>query len=234
MEVIVQPGVTYTKAEVERSALFRRWAARLGPEWRGRVWVTGVQAWDDHRKVKQIQIIQGFAQAFDDPWPKGFTLLPHTVDVLVKVKSGWFWSWVVFVRQYRPAVGAWVYSNVAGFCNLGEPLLHAVQEEARQELGLADLGDHTISRLLKGAVFSSPGLTGEETHFFLLVLQIPRKEIRAFLGRLHNKETGIASEGEVLKTHVVPARKAWRFIAKQQPASDEKTLHSLSLAGLRR
>jgi ADP-ribose pyrophosphatase len=69
----------------------------------------------------------------------------------------------VFVRQFRPAVGALVLEVVAGTCDVdGEPLETTARRELAEEAGLeAD----AVEEL--GSFWNSPGYTDERTTVFL-------------------------------------------------------------------
>jgi ADP-ribose pyrophosphatase len=77
---------------------------------------------------------------------------------------------VVLVRQYRHAVGRWMWEPPAGSLKKGERAESAAARECQEEIGLVP---GTLERL--GGFFPTPGYCDEEMNFFLATrLRPPR------------------------------------------------------------
>jgi len=97
------------------------------------------------------------------PLPKGGELAveivrhPGSVVIVPMTSAGE----IVLVRQYRHAVGRWVWELPAGTLKPGEDVERAARRECQEEIGLIP---STLRRL--GSFFPTPGYCDEEMTFF--------------------------------------------------------------------
>ena len=77
--------------------------------------------------------------------------------VVVAVEAGGIW----LLRQWRPAVGEWVWELPAGLLAPGEEPLAAAARECEEEIGRAP-----GSLRVLGSVVTSPGILDERCHVF--------------------------------------------------------------------
>lgn len=68
---------------------------------------------------------------------------------------------IVLVRQYRHAIGRWVWELPAGSLKPGEDPAAAAMRECQEEIGLIPALLHPL-----GSLFPTPGYCDEEMHFF--------------------------------------------------------------------
>ena len=68
---------------------------------------------------------------------------------------------IVLVRQYRHAIGRWVWELPAGSLKAGENPAAAAARECQEEIGLIPASLHPLASL-----FPTPGYCDEEMHFF--------------------------------------------------------------------
>ena len=68
---------------------------------------------------------------------------------------------IVLVRQYRHAIGRWVWELPAGSLKPGEDPAAAAARECQEEIGLIPAALHPLASL-----FPTPGYCDEEMHFF--------------------------------------------------------------------
>lgn len=68
---------------------------------------------------------------------------------------------VCLLRQYRPAVGQWIWEVPAGKIDDGEPPLETARRELAEEAGLAAERWQAL-----GSILSSPGILDERIHLF--------------------------------------------------------------------
>lgn len=68
---------------------------------------------------------------------------------------------IVLVRQYRHAIGRWVWELPAGSLKPGEDPVAAAARECQEEIGLIPASLHPLASL-----FPTPGYCNEEMHFF--------------------------------------------------------------------
>jgi ADP-ribose pyrophosphatase len=96
--------------------------------------------------------------------------LPSVVIIPITADGG-----VILVRQYRHAIGRWVWELPAGSLNPGEEADKAAIRECHEEI---DLVPGRIERL--GAFFPTPGYCDEEMIFFKATgLRAPREDEQA-------------------------------------------------------
>lgn len=96
------------------------------------------------------------------PLPKGemqAEIIRHPGSVVIVPVTGQ--GEIVLVRQYRPAIGRWVWELPAGSLKPGEDVEKAAARECHEEIGL--IPAH-LERL--GAFFPTPGYCDEEMNFF--------------------------------------------------------------------
>lgn len=225
MQIILGAGVTQPETLIVNSPVFKDWAARQGAEWQGTITISDIDFWGGEVHSLQVTI-----KGDDDPWPSKILLRSETVDVLVIVTDGER-RYVIFVEQYRPALGAQVISNVAGGVNWSEPPLIAAERETIEELGLQQGTRVTYKLLLLSSVLVTPGATNERVYLTTATIKVFSYELDFFVEHFRGKLTGVEAEGERIVTHVVAAEEARAFILAQ-PHPDSKTLLSLSFAGL--
>ena len=98
------------------------------------------------------------------PLPKGGEMKadiirhPGSVVIVPMTDTGAF----VLVRQYRPAVGRWMWELPAGSLKPGEDVEKAAIRECHEEIGLVP---SRLERL--GAFFPTPGYCDEEMNLYL-------------------------------------------------------------------
>jgi ADP-ribose pyrophosphatase len=82
---------------------------------------------------------------------------------------------VILVRQYRHAIGRWLWELPAGSMDKGENAEHAAARECHEEINLIP---GKVERL--GAFFPTPGYCDEEMIFFKATdLRVPRADEQA-------------------------------------------------------
>ena len=95
--------------------------------------------------------------------PNGAAMNMHVVRlnggaVIIPVHG----SKLVLERQYRPAIGRWLYELPAGLIEKGEEPIEAARRELKEETGFTAASiEHAFSS------YSSPGLSDEIVHFFI-------------------------------------------------------------------
>jgi len=224
MELVIGPGVKATEKKVRSSLLFADWMKRRDSNWKGTVTVNVADIWKTDRKIHALYLT---VEEKGDPWPVQFILRTETVDVLTILTDG-IERHIVFVAQYRPAISAFVMSNVAGGIEQGETVEGAAEREVRQEIGLEKSIKFSLERLQQKAVLASPGMINERTYLLKATIRVDTKRLAKLLKQLKGKRTGVKQEGEILKTCTRPDKRAMQFI-ESQPNPDAKTLLSLSL-----
>ncbi|MBW2094086.1 MAG: NUDIX hydrolase [Deltaproteobacteria bacterium] len=117
---------------------------------------------------------------------------------------------LVMVRQYRHAVGGYIWEIPAGTLDHGESPLECAKRELIEETGYA------AERWEKlGAIIPVPGYSDEKIHIFLA-------------GDLHASLQNLDSD-EIIHVREVPFEKAFAMIEKGE-IKDSKTITSLFLA----
>jgi ADP-ribose pyrophosphatase len=82
---------------------------------------------------------------------------------------------LILVRQYRPAIGRWVWELPAGTLKDGEDPAKAAARECQEEIGLIPTN---LERL--GSLFPTPGYCDEEMSFYRVTgLRAPREDDEA-------------------------------------------------------
>jgi ADP-ribose pyrophosphatase len=132
--------------------------------------------------------------------PKGYQLKaeivrhPPSVVILPLTAAGD----VILVRQYRHAIGRWLWELPAGSFDPGEDGERAARRECHEEIGL--IPSH-LERV--GAFFPTPGYCDEEMIFFRATgLREPRPD-----------EEAHADEDEDIETKAFPVDELRRMIA---------------------
>lgn len=223
MRLTVNQEIGLGHEEVRAWPLFAGWEPKQHPKSE-----LEVVAADFDKKTRQIYRLQVAQHTPGKKWPAHFILCAPTVDVLTVLSDTAGNKCVVFVEQFREAVGERVISNPAGFIDEGETPEDAALREAEEELGYPGL-KYALA-LLEESVWASPGLTSEETHFFLAKVEMSTTEFARLTKKLQGKATGIAKEGESIIVHVVPVPELPEFARKH--LKDGKTRHALRCAGL--
>lgn len=120
---------------------------------------------------------------------------------------------VVLVKQYRHAVGKFVWEIPAGTLEPGEGSLECAQRELLEETGYRAATFHRLT-----AIWPAPGYTDEEIHIFLATgLTMAEQRLQ---------------DDEVLKAQPVPFNEAIEMIAGGA-IQDGKTIVGLLLTSLR-
>lgn len=119
---------------------------------------------------------------------------------------------VLLIRQYRHAVGSYIWEIPAGTLSPGEEPL----ECARREL-LEETGYQASEFQLLGETLPVPGYSDERVHIFLA------------RGLTHH--TQHLEQDEVLEVHPIPLEQALEMVRKSQ-IQDAKTIVGLALASM--
>ena len=132
---------------------------------------------------------------------------PQSVVILPVPETGH----VVLVRQYRHAVGRWLWEAAAGSVDPGETPEQAARRECHEEIGEVP---ETIVRL--GAFYPTPGYCDEEMIFFRVsALSRPA-------------EPAAVDEDEDIEVRTFTLREA-RDMARRGEITDMKTVVGLGL-----
>ena len=95
--------------------------------------------------------------------PKGGTLqaeiIRHPGSVVIAPITGD--GRLILVRQYRHAIGRWVWELPAGSLKPGEDIVAAARRECQEEVGLIPSALESL-----GSFFPTPGYCDEEMHFY--------------------------------------------------------------------
>ena len=245
MKFVVRSGVGFTAKQIQASRLFQDWYVKYQPE-RGRIvrkvviveaaaWVKGgpisvinMIATTVYSKVRTDRNWDGQGGIEQTIW---ITLVPPVVDVLTIVTDGTR-KYVVYVEQFRPAVGEWVLSNPSGRLEEGvNPEIHALRE-LKQETGIDHPKRAGIQNL--GHLFSwhtetvrtSTGFTNEECGYYVLEVHMATE----LINELHGREAGLQhSENEHTRVHVVPLGDAPSYIAPSGAMLEAKAQKSLAM-----
>ena len=118
---------------------------------------------------------------------------------------------VILIRQYRHAIGQWLWELPAGSVDEGESPEHAAKRECHEEIGQVP---DTIVRL--GALYPTPGYCDEEMIFFRLSgLEEPR-------------EAAARDEDEDIEARTFALRDA-REMVRRGEITDMKTVVGLTM-----
>jgi ADP-ribose pyrophosphatase len=121
---------------------------------------------------------------------------------------------IIVVRQYRPAIGRWVWELPAGTIKPGEDLEAAARRECQEEIGL--VADR-LERL--GSFYPTPGYCDEEMNFYRASgLREPR----------HGDEEALQDEDEDIEAQAF-SREALRHMMAAGEIIDLKTVGGLAL-----
>ena len=77
---------------------------------------------------------------------------------------------VILIRQYRHAIGRWIWELPAGTLDPGESARHAARRECEEEIGLTPLGLKRVA-----ALYPTPGICDERMVFYLCTRLVPPK-----------------------------------------------------------
>lgn len=89
---------------------------------------------------------------------------PGSVVILPRPRPGK----LILIRQFRFAVGDWLWEFPAGGVEKGETLRQAASRELMEEIGMRP---RSLVRL--GAFYPTPGVSGEQMHLFLAKRLVP-------------------------------------------------------------
>jgi len=132
---------------------------------------------------------------------------PPSVVILPVPETGQ----VTLVRQYRHAVGRWLWEAPAGSVDEGETPEQAARRECHEEIGQAP---ETVVRL--GALYPTPGYCDEEMIFFRVS------------GLAEPVEAAAVDEDEDLEVQTFPLREA-RDMVRRGEIMDMKTVVALTM-----
>jgi hypothetical protein len=221
----LRPHLRTLRRQVEQSKVLSDWKASGAGNMPGTVTVNDIDEWGG-----EIHSLHVTIHRKGDPWPVRSTLRSPTVDVLTFLTDG-RQRHVALVNQYRPAVGMYVLSNVAGGIDWDDSHYSAGRREVREELGLTEGTEIRMVMLAPRPVLATPGITNERVYMMGAEIVIAPANYAKAIERLNGRRTGLEAEGERLVVRIVPAAQARQTIlAEHYP--DAKTLLSLGLAGL--
>lgn len=225
------PGVMALPETIYESELFQDWASRLDPQRPAHITINKAGLWAKPGQPEKVQCLQITHYIEGDRWPHDLMLVPPTVDVLTLAH----WQglrYFIFVEQYRPAVGGWVVSNVAGGIEWGENPDTSAHRELSEELEPSADVSYQLWPLRETPRKVTPGFVSERTWFFAAQFELPSREaLMEFVNSLQNKRTGVVEEGERIIVHAVPQQDVWQFLNKR-PNVDLKTEFALKYAGM--
>jgi len=195
--------------KVQDSLKYKLWHEAMT---RNQVRINHIEELHTIRKPKNGEILFTLIkmEAYDS---EGIPLLPivllrgHFVTVLTCItnsKTGE--KLLLLVKQRRVANGAIFYEHPAGMCdNDADPFKVAVKE-VEEETGVTIHKEQLT--LLKGELYSSPGLIDEAGYFFACELTMTPEQI----ADLQNRKTGAANEAEFIEVVVVTFEEAFKLI----------------------
>lgn len=110
--------------------------------------------------------------------------------------------YTLLVKQRRPVDGQFTLEFPGGFLDKGdESPSNIAAMEVREELGL-EIGREMLVSLNPEPISVCTALLDEKIHFFYFEKQCSK----LYLDSLHNRQSGIASNGEYLQVSVMPMR----------------------------
>ncbi len=119
---------------------------------------------------------------------------------------------VIFIRQYRPVIGKYIWELPAGLIDTGETPYACAKREITEETGYVA---KNIRRI--GVVYTSPGFCDEQVHIYRA-----DSERRQAVSR---------DDEEVMKVKLLNQRDIRRLFEAGR-ISDAKTIAALSFAGI--
>jgi ADP-ribose pyrophosphatase len=117
---------------------------------------------------------------------------------------------VILIRQFRPAVGRFIWEIPAGTMHPGEDPLECAKRELQEECGLMG---QKFQKL--GEIFIAPGYSDERIHLFMATNLLPSKQN--------------LDEDELLTTHAFPFDQVMEMIEKGE-IEDGMTIVGLQMA----
>jgi len=221
MKFHVHADTRLSDEQIRQSTLFLSWLTEQRVPV-AEVMVNGVGYWDN-----DVQMLQLAVKVEGGKWWEYFQLRLPTVDVLTMVTDGTRRR-VVFVRQYRPALGQWILSNPAGGIDRGETPEDAGVREVREELGLDESVDITISRLIDAPCAATPGGINEQVLFMFAVIHLTPGGFDKLIQDLEGKQAGLAAEGEEVAVVTADYSDALTWVTQGEEIPDAKTILSLA------
>lgn len=118
---------------------------------------------------------------------------------------------VILLKQYRPALGAYLWEFPCGTLEDGERTSTCARRELAEEAGY---GAKSWKKI--GAVWVAPGYTNEKVHLYQASNLFPR--------------TAIQDDDEIIRVHVCSRKEIREMIARQR-LTDAKTICALTMSG---
>jgi ADP-ribose pyrophosphatase len=119
---------------------------------------------------------------------------------------------IVFIRQYRPVIGKYIWELPAGTLDKGETPYACAKREIVEETGY---GVKNVRKL--GYIYTTPGFCNEKIHIFRADCEAKRSTSREC--------------DEIMDVEVLDRRKVRELFAGGK-INDSKTIAALSLAGI--
>lgn len=212
MKLGVEENVPVSSEAIIGSSLFQEWMKSFSAELRlAKVLVTAAQLYDGQVTSLDIQ-----AEAVDSSGrliQDTFTLVYEVVDVLALLNDGQQ-EYALGVLQSRIAVGQSVLSNPSGHVKAGEELANAALRELGEELGveLPWSSPKNLNEMVTQSphpLLVSPGMSNERVTFFVAEAYVSPEVIK----ELHQREAGLADEGEYTRVRPVPIEEVPQMLA---------------------
>jgi ADP-ribose pyrophosphatase len=130
---------------------------------------------------------------------------------------------ILLLKQYRPAIGKWIYEIPAGTVEKGESLLRCARRELEEETG------YRAKRMEKlFEMYLAPGYSTEKLHSFLASGLCPTSPRRDWGEEIKVVETTLPKALEMIKANRIQDAKTtatllYFFSFKRRPAPSEQT-----------